>query len=233
MSKIFISAKCPEDWKRLLAEPEKHWQTGYSARTLAYCWQEADGFPSSVKNTFKDSSIELFHDVKLIVAFPEYWAALKPYMSQPSQSDIFALARAGNGQLISVTVEGKVDEPFDRAVADWQLTDMGNKQTRLKFLSDELERTKADIEHIRYQLLRRIASTLLEAKRFNAPNALMLVHSFSRFEGGENKSFQDYCAFVSSFGKQGRMNSVVFVKNVNGIDLYLAWVNGERKYLES
>ncbi|MDD5509221.1 MAG: hypothetical protein PHI12_00160 [Dehalococcoidales bacterium] len=233
MSKIFISAKCPEDWNRLLAEPEKHWRRGYSARTLAYCWQEADGFPSSVKNTFKDSGIELFHDVKLIVAFPEYWAALKPYMSQPSQSEIFALARTGNGRLISVAVEGKVDEPCDRAVADWQLTDMGNKQTRLKFLSDELERTKADIEHIRYQLLRMTASALLEAQRFNATNALMLIHSFSRFEGSENKSLQDYCAFVSSFGKRGRMNSVVFVKNVNGIDLYLAWVNGERKYLES
>jgi len=24
------------------------------------------------------------------------------------------------------------------------------------------------------------------------------------------------------------MNSLVFAKNVNGIDLYLAWVNGER-----
>jgi len=26
----------PEDWKPLLAEPEKHWRTGYSAKTLAY-----------------------------------------------------------------------------------------------------------------------------------------------------------------------------------------------------
>ena len=233
MSKIFIPAGCPEDWKRLLADPEKHWQTGCSARTLAYCWQEADGFPGSVKRVFENSGIELFHDVKLIVAFPGYRVALKPYLSRPSQGEIFALASAGNGKLISITVEGKVDEPFDMAVADWQMTDMGNKQTRLKFLSDELERTKADIEQIRCRFLRKVASALLEAKRFNAPNALMLVHSFSRYEGSDSRSFQDYCDFVSTFGKQGRMNSVVFLKNVNGIDLYLAWVNGEGQYLES
>jgi hypothetical protein len=35
MSKIFIPANKPEDWKSLLAEPDKHWKTGYSAKTLA------------------------------------------------------------------------------------------------------------------------------------------------------------------------------------------------------
>ena len=50
MSKIFIPANKPEDWKTLLAEPDKHWKKGCSARALAYCWQEADGFPESVRN---------------------------------------------------------------------------------------------------------------------------------------------------------------------------------------
>ena len=48
MEKFFIPAKSPIDWKQLLAEPEKHWKTGYSAKALAYCWQEAQGFPESV-----------------------------------------------------------------------------------------------------------------------------------------------------------------------------------------
>ncbi|MDD5590379.1 MAG: hypothetical protein PHY18_00415 [Dehalococcoidales bacterium] len=232
MSKIFIPASGPEDWKRLLTDPEKHWQTGCSARTLAYCWLEAGGFPGSIKKVFSDSGIELFREIKLIIAFPEYRAALKPYTSRSSQNDILALARAGKGQLISIMVEGEVDEPFDGPIADWQPTDMGNKQIRLKFLSDELERTQTDMEYIRCRFLRRTASALLEARRFNAPNALMLVHSFSRLRGSDNRSFQAYCGFVSTFGKPGGMNSVVFIKNVDGIDLYLSWVNGESKYLE-
>jgi len=43
LSKIYIPTTKPEDWQSLLADPEKHWRKGYSAKALAYCWQEADG----------------------------------------------------------------------------------------------------------------------------------------------------------------------------------------------
>ena len=51
MSGIYIPALKPEDWSRFLAEP-KHWKKGYSAMSLAMCWQEADGFPDSVTAVF-------------------------------------------------------------------------------------------------------------------------------------------------------------------------------------
>jgi hypothetical protein len=41
MNNILIPASNPEDWKKFLADPEKHWKKGYSARTLAYCWQNS------------------------------------------------------------------------------------------------------------------------------------------------------------------------------------------------
>lgn len=44
MSHIYIPTTSPEDWRRLLAEPDKHWKRGYSARALACCW-ETEGFP--------------------------------------------------------------------------------------------------------------------------------------------------------------------------------------------
>jgi hypothetical protein len=34
MAKILIPASSPEDWKKFLAEPEKQWKSGYSARSL-------------------------------------------------------------------------------------------------------------------------------------------------------------------------------------------------------
>jgi len=48
-AKVFVPAETPEDWQRLLAEPEKHWRRGYSAHAIAHSWQEADGFPEEVE----------------------------------------------------------------------------------------------------------------------------------------------------------------------------------------
>ncbi|NIM99408.1 MAG: hypothetical protein GTO24_15465, partial [candidate division Zixibacteria bacterium] len=115
MSKIFIPAGKPGDWKTLLAEPEKHWKTGYSAKALAYCWQEANGFPECVKNVFIKSGIGLFQNIKFLLAFPEYKVPL-PGGSRPSQNDIFLLAK-GDSQLVTIMIEGKVSEPFGDTVA--------------------------------------------------------------------------------------------------------------------
>jgi len=230
MSKYYIPTNTPEDWKSLLAEPDKHWKTGYSAKALAYCWQEANGFPKSVKGVFKNSGIKIFQDAEMLVAFPEYRVPL-PGGKRASQSDIFVLAR-GNDQIIAIAVEGKVDESFGDTIAKWKLKDEGGKKERLNFLCRELQLDEATIDHIRYQLLHRTASAIIEAKRFNAKNALMLVHSFNQLKENENEGFQDYCQFLKLFSKEGKMNSVILAKNIGGINLYFGWVRGEEKYLK-
>ncbi len=65
MNKIYIPATKPEDWKSLLADP-KHWRSGYSAMALAYCWQEANGFPTSIKRVFNKSKIKLFNNMNIL-----------------------------------------------------------------------------------------------------------------------------------------------------------------------
>lgn len=230
MSKFYIPASNPEDWKPLLAEPDKHWRTGYSAKTLAHCWQEANDFPHSVKRVFKNSGIKLFQDVELLLAFPEYKISLKPYRSRPSQSDIFILAK-GNDQLISIAVEGKVDESFGEVIADWKLHDMGGKKVRLKFLCEVLQLDVNKIDHIRYQLLHRTASAVIEAKKFNARNALMLVHAFKKTKGNYDQSFRDYGQFLELFSAEGKPDSIVRGGNIDGINLYFGWVKGNKRYL--
>jgi hypothetical protein len=49
MSRIFVPSRGPDDWKSLLADPDKHWARGYSARTRAHCWEEAEGFPFEIR----------------------------------------------------------------------------------------------------------------------------------------------------------------------------------------
>lgn len=227
MDRIFIPTRKPEDWKSLLAEPNKQWKTGYSAKALAYCWQEANDFPECVINVFKKSGIKLFRNIELLLAFPEYKVIL-PGGARPSQNDIFILAK-GNNQLVSIMVEGKVSEPFGDTIAEWREANSEGKHIRLKFLLEELGLEENEpISTIRYQLLHRTASAIIEAKRFKAENALMLVHSFSR----SNEWFDDYSRFLALFSVKAELDSLVFAKNIKGIGLYFSWVKGDEKYLD-
>ena len=230
MNRIFVPSNGPKDWKSLLAKPDRHWKTGHSAKALACCWEEANGFPECVRSVFVKSGIKLFQDIELLLAFPEYKVPLLGGR-RPSQNDIFILAK-GNNQVVSITVEGKVSEPFDKTIAEWKLKNSKGKQRRLKFLCDELELEKDEIDHIRYQLLHRTASAIIEAKRFKAENALMLVHSFCRSDEWL-EGFKDYKQFLALFGlSEITPDSLAYAKNINGIDLYFSWVRGDKKYLD-
>jgi len=218
MSKIFIPANEAGDWKQLLAQPNKQWRTGYSAKTLAYCWQETQDktsdFPECVRGVFMKSEIPIFQDIELLLAFPEYKVPL-PGGKRASQNDIFVLAR-GNNQLVSITVEGKVRESFGELVNEWRKKDLGGKQERLNYLLDWLQLSENKVSNIRYQLLHRTVSALIEADKFKAKNALMLVHSFSQ----DNECFDDYKQFLALFDLDAKPDSIVFAKNLKGINLY-------------
>ena len=88
MGKVLIPASTPEDWKMFLADPEKHWKRGYSARSLAYCWQEADGIPTEVLTVLQQ--IPSLTDLETIFAIPEHQVPL-PGGSTKSQNDVWVL----------------------------------------------------------------------------------------------------------------------------------------------
>lgn len=220
MSRIYIQTSNAEQWAQFLAEPVKHWRQGYSARTLAYSWQEAIGFPSEVASVLSPQ----FPSVELLLALPEHQVPL-PGGSRPSQNDIWVLARS-EGKLISIAVEGKVSEPFGPTVREWQTEPSSGKLERLSYLLDLLGLSSVP-DTTRYQLLHRTASAIIEAQRFNAPHAVMLVHSFSQ----SSEWFQDYAAFVSLMGGSALENRMVSVGSRSGISLHLAWVRGNASYL--
>lgn len=220
LSKIYIPTSSAEQWAQFLAEPVKHWRQGYSARTLAYSWQEAGGFPSEVDSVLASA----FPSAELLLALPEHKVPL-PGSSRPSQNDIWILARS-EGQLISIAVEGKVSEPFGPTVQEWQAESSPGKAERLAYLLSLLS-LSAVPDTTRYQLLHRTASAIIEAQRFNAAHAVMLVHSFSQ----SSEWFQDYAAFVSLMGGSAAENNMASVGSRSGVSLHLAWVRGNARYL--
>ena len=228
--RILVPAQSAHDWASGLADPGKQWRTGYSAKTLATCWQAADDFPESVRHLFEASDDLLFAQVELLFASPE-WKVPLPGGSRASQTDLFALARVPTG-LVAITVEGKVDEPFGPLVTDWlRRSDEGGesagKQKRLDYLCLELGVDVDSVEQLRYQLLHRTVSALIEARRFTARHALMLVHSFSP----TSEWLDDYIAFAATLGVEGAgKNTLSRVGDRDGVELHLGWCSGDQRW---
>ena len=89
---IYIPATKPEDWRHLLAEPDKHWRDGYSAKSLAVAWHRNKGFPAEIRRAFENSDYALFRNAELLLAIPEHKVPL-PGGGNPSQNDLFVLAK--------------------------------------------------------------------------------------------------------------------------------------------
>ena len=223
MNHIYIPARSPDEWAQLLADPVKHWRTGYSARTLAYSWQNADGFPPEVQAAF--SRNEYLNDIQLLLAIPEHQVPLAGG-TRPSQNDIWALARAKPG-LVSIAVEGKVSESFGPTLSEWLAQGSKGKANRLAFLRDKLNLNEKLAGTIRYQLIHRAGSAVIEAKRFCASHAVMLVHSFST----TREWFQDYEEFALLLRAEVAINRVVYTGERAGVHLHIGWICGDEKYL--
>lgn len=223
MNNILIPATSPEDWKQFLADPEKHWKKGYSARTLAHSWHNASGIPKEVLSVLNQAS-ELA-GIEPLFIIPEH-KVLLPGGTAASQNDIWALGKTDAG-LISITIEGKVSEPFGPTVGEWFKDPSPGKKTRLEFLCSELGLQFPVSDNIRYQLLHRTVSAILEAKRFQTDKAVMIVHSFSQ----DNEWFDDYLDFLKLFKVEAGINEIVSANVPPDVKVYMAWVHGDKKYL--
>ena len=228
MTKIYVPANSSEDWQQLLADPIRQWDTGYSAKALAYAWMEdQDDFPASVRSVFASSQFEVFRAIEMLRAFPEYKTPL-PGGRRPTQSDVFVLAKS-MGNLVSITIEGKVSEAFSEVVSEWKDPPTEGKRVRLQYLCDCLGLNAADVGGIRYQLLHRIVSALIEADTFNGSHALMMVHSF----GQTNDCFDDFEQFAMLFDVRAEVNSIAYAPRsrhrhpkFREMHLYLVWIRG-------
>jgi hypothetical protein len=223
--KFYTPTKGPNSWKSFLAQPDKQWVTGFSAKTMAHCWEDQNGFPKEFNKVLTDSGL----DLNILLAIPEF----KVYLDNnkaPSQNDLFILSRDSNG-LTVMMVEGKVSEPFDKLIKDWNKSD--GKLCRFEFLSDKLEVNNCilDASDLRYQLFHRTVSSILTAEQFTAKKAIMIVHSFSQ----SNEWFNDYLGFVKLINPDlnPKVNQINKCKTLSsGIDLYIGWIKGDEKYLK-
>ena len=225
MTRIYIPSAGPDSWQQFLADPKKQWRTGYSAKSLAYSWEEAGGFPDEIQNALVASDIETLKDLTPLLVIPEHKVPL-PGGRTESQNDAFVLASTAAG-LVSICIEGKVNESFGEPVSKWGPDNSSGKRKRFDFLVDVLGLQGEELSSVYYQLLHRTASAIIEAKRFHASTAAMLVHSFSQ----EHKWFLEFSGFARKLGVVAELNRVHYCGKRSGVDLYVGWVVGNPEYL--
>lgn len=224
MPRILLFTSGPQDWQSLLADPEKHWKSGFSARTLAHSWEAADGFPSEIAILMAQCTEPLLQDLTPLLAIPEFKVPL-PGGKRASQNDIFVLGRSSAGP-VSIMVEGKVNESFGPTLGGWRDEASAGKEERLSFLLRTLGLKDVPNDGVRYQLLHRAASALITGEPYRASAAILLIHSFSK----ERTGWSDYEAFTRLFGVEAEVGVVQRMGVNTAIPLFGVWVVGNQMY---
>jgi hypothetical protein len=220
MNRIFVATRGPATWRAELKDPDLHWVRGRSAYETAVSWESASrtrrGIPAEIAAALdRDSTLK---GAELLFAVAEHKVHLKS-RGNPSQNDVWALLKT-SGALISMAVEGKAGEPFDRTLAEWMADGREGKEARLASLCEIIGMTSPD-KSLRYQLFHRLASAILEADRFSARHAVMMVQNFASYSA----AWEDYLKFSRALGSEPVRNGICRVGERRGLSMYVGWTD--------
>jgi hypothetical protein len=227
MQRLFVPTLGPTDWRRLLVDPLKQWEPDRSALEMAVCWESARdddrGLPLEVRLAL--DATPALADAALVIGLPEH-AVEFDGVGRPSHNDLWALLRTP-AQFVSLSVEAKAGESLAELVEDWleNASKRSAKRARLAGLQALLGNPDTDVGHLRYQLLHRTVSALVEAARFRTGIAAMLVQSFNRKK--DSQSWDDFCRFGEIMQAEVAEGRFVRAEVTTSVPLYLGWVSCE------
>lgn len=186
--------KTIDDW--IEAVGRKNWVPSYSAYECAMRWRGVTSvLPEPLNYVMRNSGIEVLQGLRPESIVAEH-AVFLDTLTTPSRTDIMAFCSNSTHDRVVVAVEAKSREPFSDRVFRWirtadrtvsaqqqKLFDVSNaivvrKERRLAFLNQVLG-TNIDINsELRYQLVHRTASAVLEARNLRAKAAIVVIQAF-------------------------------------------------------
>lgn len=194
--------------------------------TAAASWEQAkETFPPEITGLLNASRDEDLHDLKLLVAIPEWEVSLEGG-DTVSHTDVLATARNDRG-LYVVGVEAKVDEDFGPLVKEKRAAVSTGQHDRLAYLQTLLGVPTLD-DAIRYQLLHRTASVILTVREFHAHVAVMMVQFF----GKRDSLREDFDRFSAALRAEDLPGGMRIVRSFKQPRLFLGWCNGDPKFLQ-
>jgi len=202
MTRLCVETRGICNWRERLAKPDSQWRRGYSAFETAVSWEKASchaaGLPEPIAESFRGS---IFGEAKLLLAIAEHKVPLAGGLAD-SQCDVWALLHTASGG-VSLSVEAKANEPFgegNESLKDWLVAgkserSRGNRKDRWTHISAYLpSAAKEAYLSVPYQLLHRCAAAVIEARRFDLPNAAFIVQAFD----SPVESFEAFSLFCRS-----------------------------------
>jgi hypothetical protein len=120
-----------------------------------------------------------------------------------------------------MAVEGKAGESFASTVGEWLQEASHAKKVRLEHLCQVLQIEHPPSPTLRYQLFHRTASALIEADRFGAAHAVMIVQSFQP----DSRSWDDFDSFCQQLGLKPASGKIFEIRRTMGPKLYVGWVS--------
>lgn len=225
MPRILACTTGPGDWKGFLADPDKQWKTGHSAKALALSWEAANGLPLEVMVALDSAPPGTLQNAIAYLAVPEYRTEL-PGGDRPSQTDLMVIGRAQGGAFV-MAVEGKVAESFGPTLGDWRKDASEGKKQRWSFLCATLGIQEDQPSALRYQLFHRATAAVLAARLHHSPLAALMVHSFSSDDAG----YSDFAAFLKLFGGEAKAGSMAPLATLGDTRLIAGWARGDLRHL--
>jgi uncharacterized protein DUF6946 len=181
-----------EDWFRH-APPRGgslQWRDGRSAKELAKAWCAGGGAPAPPSDFLALlASVPVLAALSFDIGYPEHRVRFDEVRGEPRNTDLAVICTGLVGR-VALSVEGKVDETFGRAVgeeimgaaAQWAFEERDGKLDRLRQLAHVIlpprRAGQARIGEIRYQLLTAIAGAWAFAAQSQASIAAFVVHEF-------------------------------------------------------
>jgi len=220
LTRIAVPLLKSEDVIPHLGKPT-HWKQGRSAKAVADSWFQANDLPPRVRAVLEQSPE--FKDAELIDAWLERCTDLGDRRGSATQTDLLAILGIRD-ELAVMAVEAKATESFGPLVSEWIGEGGEGKEDRLKRLCDLLGFDRANVGDLRYQLFHRTAAAILEARRYRAKKAVLMVHSFCEDATG----LPDFVRFYERMGVQGCARDALSQPvQVSGARLWIGWTSDE------
>lgn len=220
LTRIAVPLLQAEDVIPHLGKPT-HWKQGRSAKAVADSWFQANDIPPRVRAVL-DRSPEL-RGAELVDAWLERCTDLGDRRGSASQTDLLAILGIGD-RLAVMGVEAKVTESFGPLVSEWIGDGGEGKDDRLRRLCALLGFDRNSVGDLRYQLFHRTAAAILEARRYRATKAVLMVHSFCPDATG----LADFSAFFERMGVSGVGRDLVGGPvRVGEVHLWVGWAGDE------
>jgi hypothetical protein len=193
--------KCPP-------QKQEHWKDGRSAKETAKHWLYI--IPKEFRELLK-----CFH-FEYELCSPEFVTKFDKYTGNGRNHDLLITAKDQKNETVVISIESKVDEPFDKTIGDYlkeikrkkEKGENTNADKRMEDLKKAIfPKVEQEIfETLKYQLLTAVAGTLAEAKTQKAKRAIFLIQTFvsSNIDSKKHRQNQrdlDYFMEIISNGK--------------------------------